>query len=194
MRRMTQPEARRRHPRTMLLAPLDLATMRSVVLGTTSTAQADPRDGAAKTATAEPTALSAPISGTLPDGTGSVDGLFNITTFAKRNGQLVALGEFTGTVTDAAGNVVSGSTRIAIPVDTVPVTGAQRQPAPVAATPLSGQPFDLVLGPLDLNLLGPKVHLDVVKLNRTAQSGPGNLLGILLCAGKVTNQLRAVLK
>jgi len=42
--------------------------------------------------------------------------------------------------------------------------------------------LDLVLGPLDLNLLGLEVHLDTVHLNITAQQGPGNLLGNLLCA------------
>ena len=39
-----------------------------------------------------------------------------------------------------------------------------------------------MLGPLDLNLLGLKVHLDTVHLNITAQGGPGNLVGNLLCA------------
>ena len=40
----------------------------------------------------------------------------------------------------------------------------------------------LVLAPLDLNLLGLKVHLDRVVLNIVAASGAGNLLGNLLCA------------
>jgi hypothetical protein len=40
----------------------------------------------------------------------------------------------------------------------------------------------LELGPLDLNLLGLMVHLNKVVLDITAQSGPGNLLGNLLCA------------
>jgi hypothetical protein len=40
----------------------------------------------------------------------------------------------------------------------------------------------LTLGPLDLNLLGLQVHLDRVVLDITAQSGPGNLLGNLLCS------------
>ena len=39
----------------------------------------------------------------------------------------------------------------------------------------------VTLGPLDLNLLGLMVHLDQVVLNIDAQSGPGNLLGNLLC-------------
>ena len=40
----------------------------------------------------------------------------------------------------------------------------------------------LVLGPLDLNLLGLTVHLNQVVLNITAVPGAGNLLGNLLCA------------
>jgi hypothetical protein len=46
----------------------------------------------------------------------------------------------------------------------------------------SCQILDLTLGSLDLNLLGLMVHLDTVHLNITAQQGPGNLLGNLLCA------------
>jgi hypothetical protein len=42
--------------------------------------------------------------------------------------------------------------------------------------------LNLVLGPLDLDLLGLVVHLDRVVLNVIAQSGAGNLLGNLLCA------------
>jgi len=40
----------------------------------------------------------------------------------------------------------------------------------------------LSLGPLDLDLLGLVIHLDEVNLTIDAQSGPGNLLGNLLCA------------
>ncbi|HET8588491.1 MAG TPA: hypothetical protein VFM01_02580 [Nakamurella sp.] len=40
----------------------------------------------------------------------------------------------------------------------------------------------LELGPLDLDLLGLRVHLDQVVLDVTAVPGPGNLLGNLLCA------------
>ena len=42
--------------------------------------------------------------------------------------------------------------------------------------------LNLVLGPLDLNLLGLEVHLAQVILDIVAQSGAGNLLGNLLCA------------
>ena len=42
--------------------------------------------------------------------------------------------------------------------------------------------LNLVLGPLDLNLLGLTIHLNQVVLDIIAVSGAGNLLGNLLCA------------
>ena len=42
--------------------------------------------------------------------------------------------------------------------------------------------LNLVLGPLDLNILGLEVHLNQVVLDIIATSGAGNLLGNLLCA------------
>ena len=42
--------------------------------------------------------------------------------------------------------------------------------------------LNLVLGPLDLNLLGLEVHLNQVVLDIVAVTGAGNLLGNLLCA------------
>ena len=55
-----------------------------------------------------------------------------------------------------------------------------------ASTPLqvtgSCRILDLTLGPLHLDLLGLVVALNQVHLTITAQQGPGNLLGNLLCA------------
>jgi hypothetical protein len=63
--------------------------------------------------------------------------------------------------------------------------------------------LNLTLGPLDLNLLGLVIHLNQVHLTIDAQSGPGNLLGNLLCAvahlldgnplGNVLNQIVGLL-
>jgi hypothetical protein len=66
----------------------------------------------------------------------------------------------------------------ATPANVTPFT------APLIPTASSGscEILDLVLGPLDLNLLGLVVTLDTVHLNITAERGPGNLLGNLLCA------------
>jgi len=108
-----------------------------------------------------------PITGTLPDG-GTFVGTFNLENVAAQGGNLVANGALTGTLTDALGNVLGTVTDLAT---TLPIA-------------VSGtcQILHLVLGPLDLNLLGLMVHLNQVVLDITAQSGPGNLLGNLLCA------------
>ena len=54
--------------------------------------------------------------------------------------------------------------------------------ARLAARAPSCNILDLVLGPLDLDLLGLQVHLDKVVLKIVGATGTGNLLGNLLCA------------
>ena len=123
-------------------------------------------------ATAKPptgTVTATPVTGTLANG-GTFAGTLSNIQFVNQNGSLAVVGQLTGTLTNAAGAVIGSVTNVPI---TLPVTGAQ-------ATG-SCQILDLVLGPLDLNLLGLVVHLDTVHLNITAQRGPGNLLGNLLC-------------
>jgi len=87
-------------------------------------------------------------------------------------------------------------------------TDTQTVLLPVAAAQGTCQILHLELGPLDLNLLGLMVHLDKVVLDITAQSGPGNLLGNLLCGlanalnggasattiANILNQILAVLR
>jgi hypothetical protein len=144
-----------------LAVVLALATMLLAGIGAAGTASAKPR-------TVDPAAV--PVTGALADGTGNVDGTFDVQRFTSQNGELTAVGTFTGTITNAAGDVLaSGSQQVALPVD-------------AAASSGSCEILDLVLGPLDLNLLGLEIHLDTVHLNITAQQGPGNLLGNLLCA------------
>ena len=71
-------------------------------------------------------------------------------------------------MTNAAGETLATVNRtVALPVDIAQATCAI---------------LDLRLGPLDLDLLGLVIHLDEVHLNITAEQGPGNLLGNLLCA------------
>ena len=74
----------------------------------------------------------------------------------------------TGTLTDTLGNVIG--------------TVSQRLVLPITNITGSCDILNLVLGPLDLNLLGLEVHLDQVVLDIVAQAGAGNLLGNLLCA------------
>ena len=108
-----------------------------------------------------------PIAGTLANG-GAFAGTFNLQNFAVQNGQLVAVGTLSGTLTGALGNVIGTVSNV---TTTLAVTASG-----------TCQILHLELGPLDLNLLGLQVHLNRVVLDITAQSGPGNLLGNLLCS------------
>ena len=97
-------------------------------------------------------------------------GHFRVDRFVTRGGKSWAVGTLTGKV----GNRSVKRSNVAIPVtagDPGAATGA-------ASCPI----LHLVLGPLDLNLLGLKVHLNQVVLDITAESGSGNLLGNLLCS------------
>jgi hypothetical protein len=126
----------------------------------------------AATATAAPAQQSLSVPVTAAQSGGALSGVVTITNIVLNSaGQVVANGTFTGQYTD-------------------PVTGAVTQ---LTNATLSGilngasaaggcQILDLTLGPLDLNVLGLVVHLDTVHLNITAQPGPGNLLGNLLCS------------
>ena len=99
---------------------------------------------------------------------GTFNGAFEVTRFRVQGGQLVAVGTLTGVVTDAAGNVLREVNRtVTLLVD---------------VTQATCEILTLSLGPLDLDLLGLVIHLDEVNLTITAEQGPGNLLGNLLCA------------
>jgi hypothetical protein len=56
------------------------------------------------------------------------------------------------------------------------------QAAQLPPLPNSCQILNLVLGPINLNLLGLVVRTNQINLRIDAQRGPGNLLGNLLCA------------
>ena len=112
------------------------------------------------------------VSGTATDASGAaytVTGTFTPTKFVNQAGQLAAVGQLSTTATNNA----TGATT------TLPTS-----PATLAVTQAAGscQVLHLVLGPLDLNLLGLTVHLNQVVLDITAVPGAGNLLGNLLCA------------
>jgi hypothetical protein len=123
--------------------------------------------GTANAATSATNTRTVPVAGSTADG-GTASGALAISRFVVRDGELAAVGTLTATITDAAGAVVGTVTQQV----TVPVTVQQS-----VCTIL-----ELTLGPLDLNLLGLRVQLDEVHLLITAERGPGNLLGNLLCA------------
>jgi hypothetical protein len=109
---------------------------------------------------------------------GTVRGWFVPRRFDNQNGELVAIGRLHAVLVRPNGTVRGvADKRITIPVRRIEGerVGARLQPE-------SCQILNLILGPLDLNLLGLEVHLNRVVLNIEATPGPGNLLGNLLCA------------
>jgi hypothetical protein len=109
-----------------------------------------------------------PVSGTARNGK-AFTGEFSVKRFVARGGKPWAVGTLKGKV---------GHRKVTRRNVAMPVGVGQGDASSAATCPV----LHLTLGPLDLNLLGLKVHLDRVVLNVDAQSGPGNLLGNLLCS------------
>jgi hypothetical protein len=86
-----------------------------------------------------------------------------LTGFTAQNGQLLA--QVTATLT----NLTTGVTQTVNLLLPVTVNGA------------SCSILDLTIGPIHLDLLGLIVDTNAIHLQITAQQGPGNLLGNLLC-------------
>jgi hypothetical protein len=120
--------------------------------------------------------LTSTVTGTFTnsDGTGTFKGTFTPSKFSVVNGVLEATGVLKGTLTDANGNSLGTVSQT--------VTDAVNTTASANAAAAGCQILNLVLGPLNLNLLGLVVTLNQVNLNITAVPGAGNLLGNLLCA------------
>ena len=97
---------------------------------------------------------------------GTLSGILTVTNFSVVNGVLQATGNLVGTFTNSTGGTTPVSTTFSAPLTS----------ASGSCTILS-----LTLGPLHLDLLGLVVDLNQVVLTITAQPGPGNLLGNLLC-------------
>lgn len=112
--------------------------------------------------------ISLPVTGA---GAGATfNGVLNITRFARQGNQVVGIGTLVGTLTNTVTNVTTTVLRpVQIPLD-------------LAQTSATCEILNLVLGPLDLDLLGLQIHLNQVVLVIQAEPGPGNLLGNLLCA------------
>jgi len=112
--------------------------------------------------------IAIPVSGTgsFNGAPGTFSGALHLTGFSVQNGQLIASGLLSGIITTA-----SGATSVL-----ANVTAAVTSPSGNTCNILH-----LVLGPINLNLLGLTVTTNQIVLDITAQSGPGNLLGNLLC-------------
>lgn len=109
------------------------------------------------------------------------NGTFKVTGFHYDSGVVYADGILTGVATTASG------------VTSVLQTVSSALQLPSSAAPIAAAPaascsiLNLVIGPINLNLLGLSITTDQITLNITAIPGAGNLLGNLLC--DVTNLL-----
>lgn len=119
-------------------------------------------------------ALAVPIVGTTSTG-GTFQGTAQITGFAVDGNNVVAVGTITGLV-NGTQSIVSTFTAV---VNPPPAANA----APTAQAAAACQILNLVLGPINLNILGLVISIpNPVVLNITAVPGAGNLLGNLLCS------------
>lgn len=126
-------------------------------------------------ATSKKGTISSRVDGTFRR-SGTVHGHFTPHRFIEKRGAVYATGVLHATLRRGDGTLIGKAHRwVTLPI----ARGATSQ---LAAQATSCQVLHLVLGPLDLNLLGLMVHLDKVVLDITAVPGPGNLLGNLICA------------
>jgi hypothetical protein len=164
-----------RRPAHRTIASVALAATLALLPATASVAQAQ---------TARSSGLAVPITGSATAADGSLQtltGTFTIQRFARAQRQIVAVGTLVGTLTSATPGAAARTvvTQVSMPLAEAPAgTAAVNDVTALATCDI----LNLVLAPLDLNLLGLTVHLNQVVLDIAAVSGAGNLLGNLLCA------------
>ena len=174
-------------PRTLatLIAGLVAVTMMTVAggaAGAAGAAQATGQDISAAGTVAKNAngKLTSTVAGKTSGG-GTLGGTFTPLKFKNVDGVPMVKGVLEGRITHADG---SKSTFTAIrslevrKINGQALDGAVTAPGAASACDI----LNLVLGPLDLNVLGLEVHLKKVVLDVVAVAGAGNLLGNLLCA------------
>lgn len=123
--------------------------------------------------------MTSTVTGRTSEG-GTVTGAFTPTRFVQRDGVLYAKGFLQGKIKDSDGTVTKFSGIKKMPVKKI--NGQSVTDARTAGRAAACDILNLVLGPLDLNVLGLEVSLQRVVLDITAVPGAGQLLGNLLCA------------
>jgi hypothetical protein len=121
--------------------------------------------------------LSSRLVGTASGGR-NVTGAFVPLRFVRRDGKVFVRGLVDGVVHQPNGGRSTFAQLRTVRVRSINGTPAHSGAAARARCDI----LHLVLAPLNLNLLGLRVHLDRVLLNIVAVTGAGNLLGNLLCA------------
>jgi len=123
--------------------------------------------------------LTSRIVGTTSNGR-KVTGSFVPLRFVERNGRVAVRGLVQGVVHERNGTRSTFATMKTLRLQSV--NGSPLSRTGTATGRATCDILNLVLAPLDLDLLGLKVHLDRVVLNIVAESGAGKLLGNLLCS------------
>jgi hypothetical protein len=123
------------------------------------------------------------------DGDKRFRGRLSVLEFKQVGQEIVAVAKLTGTVTED-GDKKRVSRKINVPVNIPGVAELQAQ--------ATCEILDLVLGPIDLRLLGLRLQVNRIHIRLTAQQG-GGLLGDLLCqianllnGGNVLGQLTQI--
>jgi len=121
-----------------------------------------------------------PVRGTYGSSGGRFIGTADVLNFRNVGGELFAVADLSGRLQRANGTIRGRVTdvRVLLPLE----IAGQAATSSNALLAASCQVLHLTLGALDLDLLGVNVHLNRIVLVITAEPGPGNLLGNLLCA------------
>lgn len=116
-------------------------------------------------------------------GPGTFTGTLQVKHFVVENHRLVAKGTITGTLKDATGKTKQVSEAFSAPIQGINQNQARTESlvSNSRALQTSCSILTLNIGAIHLNLLGLVVDLAPVNLTITGQTGPGNLLGNLLC-------------
>jgi hypothetical protein len=140
----------------------------AIVAGLTSVMQAAPPSTGSF--------LNIPVVGSGAQGA-QFTGNFHLTGFHFDTGTVYADGIVTGVLTNS-----SGATSVLQTVSTpLTIPAASTAALPAAAPAAACSILHLVLGPINLNILGLQVTTNQIVLDVSAIPGAGNLLGNLLC-------------
>ena len=128
-----------------------------------------------------------PVHGHNEAGTRKFSGHMTVKRFVVQEGNIMAVARITdGVLKNDDGDVLrrlQDGVRVKLPVALPGMdSGTTARSSTMGAGGATCDILNLVLGPLDLDLLGLQIHLNQVVLDIVAESGPGNLLGNLLCA------------
>jgi hypothetical protein len=168
------------HASRTLLASAVLALAMAVGLssmgaGGAAAAESSPRSVVGKSDAGK---ITSTVVGRTSNGD-KVTGSFTPIRTVERDGVLYMKGFLRGVIQDAGPNTKFSGVH-SIPIKKI--NGSPLANGRVAANAAACDILNLVLGPLDLNLLGLEIHLQRVVLDIVAVAGAGNLLGNLLCA------------